>query len=91
MSSPVGQVTDDPIINAESQVGTVIAICVSFSVASVVFLALRLHTRLRILHHAGSDDISIVVAEVLALLTALGAGMGEFGFRWRLLARHKLT
>jgi hypothetical protein len=81
MASPGGQVTNDPVINAESQFGTVIAICVSFSVASVVFLGLRLYTRLHLLHHAGADDITIVIAEVLALLTALGAGMGRL-FRW---------
>lgn len=97
--------TNDPIINAESQFGTVIAICVSFSVASVVFLGLRLYTRLHVLHHAGADDFTIVIAEVamaslwaprtatpkadmsaaqvLALLTALGAGMGRL-FRWAL-------
>lgn len=79
-SNLAGQITDDPVINAESKVGTVIAICVSFSVASAFFVALRLYTRVGLLHHAGGDDVTIVVAEILALLTALGAGMGEW--RW---------
>ena len=77
-STFAGQITNDPVINAESKVGTVIAICVSFSVASAFFVALRLYTRVGLLRYAGNDDITIVVAEVLALLTALGAGMGEF-------------
>jgi len=77
-STFAGQITNDPVINAESKVGTVIAICVSFSVASAFFVALRLYTRMGLLRYAGNDDITIVVAEVLALLTALGAGMGEF-------------
>jgi hypothetical protein len=78
MTAFEGLVTDDPVINAESQVGTVIAICVSFSVASVFFLALRLYTRLGILRHWGPDDVTIVFAELCALLTAMAAGMGEY-------------
>jgi len=76
MADRRGLVTDDPAINAQSESSTVVAICVSFSVASVFFLALRLYTRLGILRRTGPDDITIVVAEVFALLTALGAGMG---------------
>ena len=70
MASVGGLVTDDPTINAESQFGVVISICVSFSVASVFFLGLRLYTRLHVLHHAGVDDATIVVAEVSNPLVA---------------------
>lgn len=59
-----GAVTTDPVINAESQYGTVIAIAVSFSVASMTALSLRLFTRLVLLRHAGADDITIFLAEV---------------------------
>ncbi|KAK5656011.1 hypothetical protein OQA88_5149 [Cercophora sp. LCS_1] len=70
-----GFVTDDPVINAESQSGTIWAICIAFSIGSIVFLGLRLYTRFTLLRCAGPDDYTIIIAELFALLTALGASM----------------
>lgn len=71
-----GFVIDDPVINAQSQQGIIYAICIAFSIGSVIFLGLRLYTRISILHCAGPDDITICIAEAFALLTAVGASMG---------------
>ena len=68
MADSGGPVTDNPIINAESQSGTVIAICVAFSAASAILLGMRLYTRVRLLRQAGADDITIVIAEVRSSL-----------------------
>jgi len=76
MASLGGPATNDAIVNAESQFGAVIAICVSFSVVSVVFLGLRLYTRLHLLHYAGTDDFTIVIAEV-----EYGFGVGSLSAR----------
>jgi hypothetical protein len=63
--------TTDPVVNAESQAPTVIAICITFALLSAVAIALRLYTRISILGQAGADDVTIVVAEVSAFCSVL--------------------
>jgi len=71
-----GTTPTDPAVDAESQVGTVYAVAVAFSLVSLTAVCLRLYTRIRVIKLVGSDDVTIAVAEVFALLTAIGAGMG---------------
>jgi hypothetical protein len=60
-----GLVTTDPVINAETRSPVVIAIAVSFSAVSLLVVILRLYTRICLLNFAGSDDVTIVIAEVI--------------------------
>jgi len=66
----------DPILDAQSQVGTVYAVAISFSLISLTAVCLRLYTRVFVVKRSGSDDVMIFVAELFALLTAIGASMG---------------
>jgi len=72
-----GTTATDPAVDAQSQVGTVYAVTIAFSIVSLTAVCLRLYTRACIVKLVGADDVTIVVAEVFALLTAIGAAMGR--------------
>ena len=67
----------DPVLDAQSQVGTVYTVAISFSLVSITAVCLRLYTRVFVVKRSGSDDVMIFVAELFALLTAIGASMGK--------------
>jgi len=64
MAEPTPTPVPDPAISAESLVGTTIAISVSFAVVSVMVFGLRLYTRCALLKNAGSDDWTMLAAQV---------------------------
>jgi len=55
---------DDPVINAQTNSPIIWTICGVFSFVSVLVVGLRLYTRHFILHRLGSEDVTIVLAEV---------------------------
>ncbi|KAG9248743.1 hypothetical protein BJ878DRAFT_531726 [Calycina marina] len=58
--------SDAALAGTESQASTVIAICVVFSITSVITIALRLFSRIVIVRATGLDDILMVVAALLS-------------------------
>ena len=56
--------TTDPVINAESQSGTIIAAAVVFVTVSGVLVLLRLYTRGFILRNLGPEDWTIAASLV---------------------------
>lgn len=71
MSNYGNTTTTDPVINAQTQEPSILAICISFSIISFVAVALRLYTRIRIVRRPGPDDVTIVFAEVIAVPSRL--------------------
>jgi hypothetical protein len=59
-----GYNTTDPVINAQTRGPTVVAIALAFSIASLTVVILRMYTRMCIVKCAGSDDVTIILAEV---------------------------
>jgi len=55
---------ENPALDAETQVPTLIGISVAFIVAAALVVALRIITRQYIVKAVGADDITMVVAVV---------------------------
>jgi hypothetical protein len=61
----------------ESQAPLINALAVIFVVLSTVSVALRLYTRKRILDIFGADDVTISIAQVLAIAVSVLTTLGE--------------
>jgi hypothetical protein len=56
--------TTDPVINAQTRAPILVAIAISFGLASLTLVSLRIYTRWRLVKDVGADDVTIVIAEV---------------------------
>jgi hypothetical protein len=68
---------NDPVINAESHTPAMAGVLISCAVLEVIFVSLRMFTRVHLLRKPGADDVTIVIAEVFALATIFVTGMGK--------------
>jgi uncharacterized membrane protein len=70
-----------PAINAatqeESQAPLINALAIIFVVLSTVSVVLRLYTRKRVLDNLGADDVTISVAQILAIAVSVLTILGE--------------
>ncbi|KAK5654027.1 hypothetical protein OQA88_7704 [Cercophora sp. LCS_1] len=58
---------DDPVLDAESMVSTLVGMSIAFVALSSIAVGLRLYTRFAIVRSPGADDATIAVAQVLSL------------------------
>jgi hypothetical protein len=64
-------------LKAESQVALINSLAILFVSFSTVAVLLRLYTRSRILGIFGADDITITVAQVLAIAVSVTTVLGK--------------
>jgi hypothetical protein len=69
---------DDVALQAESLAPLINTFAILFVVLSTVSVALRLYTRKQVLDAVGPDDISIAIAQVLAIVCSVTTVMEVF-------------
>ena len=55
---------ENPQLDAETMVPTLVGVSVAFAAVSTVIVALRLYTRFAIVGAPGGDDLTIAIAQV---------------------------
>jgi hypothetical protein len=68
--------TEDDL-SAESQTVLIISLALVFAFLSTTAVLLRLYTRSRILRIVGPDDVTISIAQVLAIAVSVTTILGE--------------
>ncbi|KAK4444147.1 hypothetical protein QBC34DRAFT_188086 [Podospora aff. communis PSN243] len=58
---------ENPELDAESRVSTLVGVSVAFASLSTLIVALRLYTRYFVVRSPGADDITIALAQVLSI------------------------
>jgi hypothetical protein len=58
---------ENPELDAESTVSTLVGVSVAFVSVSTLLVALRLYTRCFVVRSPGADDVTIALAQVLSI------------------------
>lgn len=81
---------ENPQLDAETLVPTLVGVSVAFAAVSTVIVALRLYTRFAIVGAPGGDDLTIAIAQVLSIgvsvVTILQAKYGLGRHSWMVSA-----
>lgn len=81
---------ENPQLDAETLVPTLVGVSVAFAAVSTIIVALRLYTRFAIVGAPGGDDLTIAIAQVLSIgvsvVTVLQAKYGLGRHSWMVSA-----
>lgn len=68
--------TNDDVLRSESQTSLIYSLAIIFVTFSTASVVLRIYTRSRLLSVFGADDVTITIAQVLAIAVSITTILG---------------